>query len=501
MIQVKVNNVVQKIVWDSLTVKQNLTNQVDTCNFQVKKFGSRTFVPAYNDDVIVYDDSTIVFAGKILKVVRSPLVKSEGVVFNVACVDHIYEADRDLIARVFENETVGDIIATMVSDVNASLGTSFTSNNATSTFVMEKIVFNQLPLSLCLRKLARVLRYDWYIDEDKDVHFFNRETNPAPFDLSDDNGNKVTKSLKMSFDGSQLVNVVKVRGGMYNGAIFTDTITVKGDDTKSFNLPYGFDNLVVELDTGGGFVNQTIGIDNIDDFTTVDVLYNFQEKIIRFENDLSDNDLVKFTGNPKIRVFAIAQDSASITDFGRVEKLIREDDIESNTIARQRANAELLAYNDEAVDAKFNTFTPGLRTGMLIQVQSDNIDVDESVIIKTITFKPLDPFTFGYRVECVSTQRFDLIDILQQLLEPKPLSSDEAEVAEEIFAMNENIFIDDLWEQINPFIPEETLLMLDEWFADPIDPGDIEWVYAPYTLTGVTDTKRIARYSRDSNYE
>jgi hypothetical protein len=218
--------------------------------------------------------------------------------------------------------------------------------------------------------------------------------------------------------------------------------------------------------------------------------------MIRFENPLSEGDQIRFTGNPKVRVFAVAEDPDSIAQYGRIEKLIRDTSIESNTLARRRANAELYAYASTIVDARFTTRTPGLRTGMLLNLQSDKRDFDDQLLIKTITFQPLDPENFGYRVECISTKRFDLIELLQKILEPDPLPSDETEVAEDIAVMNETLQVQDEWTQINPFVVEEEVSVEDEWFANAVDPDDVRWVYGYYAPSGVTDTKRMGRYGR-----
>lgn len=339
-VEVNSNNITDLVVFPSLAVKQNLTNQADTAGFTVRKYGDRTFVPQFNDDVVIYDGATKIFGGTVLQVTETVESGAGGVVFAVTCADYTYEMDKPLVSRVYEDETIADII----DDLITAYAPGFTSNHVSSSFVVEKIVFNQLPISQCLKRLAEIIRYDWYVDEEKDIHFFAKETNLAPYNLTDTDGNYLYQSLTRTLDGSQVVNRVKVRGGEYNGASFTDTLTVVGNDSKSFKLPYRFANLEIELDTGSGFLSQTVGVDFIDDFTSKDVLYNFQEQTIRFENPLSDGDQIRFTGNPKTRVLGVAEDPASIAQYGKIEKLIRDDSIQSNAIARRRAQAELYAY-------------------------------------------------------------------------------------------------------------------------------------------------------------
>ena len=489
MIILKINTIDKSdfINWVSLSVTQNLTNLVDVASFTVRKFGDKTLEPVYNDDIEISDGTTKIFSGKILKVSES-VEASQGVVYSVSCVDHTYEFDKLLVGKTYKNKTISEIIADIITNYTPA-GSGFTSNNATSTFLINKIVFNQIRPSDCLTRLADLLKYDWYIDEDKDVHFFSKETNSAPYNLTDTSGNFVYKSLKRNIDGSQLVNKVKVRGGEYDGDTYTDSITVSGDISKSFKLPYKMSNLTVKLNT----VVQTVGVDFIDDFTSSDVLHNYQSQSFRFENVLTDGDVIEFSGNPKIRVFAVAQNAGSVSDYGVIEKLIRENDISSNEVARQRAQAELLAYSEKLIDAKFLTYDSGLRVGMNINVSSDKRGSYDSFLIKSLNFSTIDPNTFIYKVNCVSTKTIDFIQLLQKIIKAEPLDIDETETSEEIFSINEEVNIEENIEVINPYDVDEEVGITENLLIDPVDPDDVVFVLAPYVPTSQFDTKRDGR--------
>jgi hypothetical protein len=492
MIQVIVNSVdiTDQIEDGSLIVSQKITNQVDTANFSINKAGAKTFIPEYAQEIEIYDGATKVFGGTIMTVTQSPMVRAGGILFEVSCVDFTYDLDRKLASRTYENETIYDIIADLVD----SYAPTFTYASVTSTFLIQKIVFNQVPISTCLKRLAAIVNYDWYVDEVKDVHFFPKYANSAPFDLTDTNGNHIYKNLRRNSDGSQVANRIKVRGGMYNGETYTDIITVVGNDSKSFKLPYGFANLVVELDTGGGFVAQNVGIDFIDDFTSDDVLYNFQDQMIRFENALADGDQIRFSGNPKVPVFAVAEDPVSIAEYGYVEKLIRDDSIESNAVARRRANAELYSYAEPVIDAAFKTYTPGLRAGMIVRIQSDIQDTDDELIIKGLNFRMRDAENFYYEAQLVSTKRFDFITLLQSILEPDPRPGDERETSEDIFTDTQTVTVQEEIEFVTAQLDEQQVEVQENYELDPLgDDTDAIYVLAEYTPTGQNDPYRPGR--------
>ncbi len=483
-------DVTEQILQGSIEVSQKITNQVDNATFSVRKAGTKTLVPEYGQEVEIFDNGVKIFGGVVLSVVGTPVAGADGVQYDATCADHTYTLDRLLASKTYTNTTIEDIIADLIS----SYAPGFTTVNATSTFPIEKIVFNQIPISTCIKRLAALVNFDWYVDEDKDVHFFDKYTYMAPFDITDDNGNIVYKTLRRNTDGSQVVNRVKVRGGEYDGSTYTDIITVSGSDSKSFKLPYRFANLTIELNTGAGYVSKNVGVDFVDDFTTDDVLYNYNEQMVRWENALTAGNKIRFSGNPKVPVFAIAEDADSIAAYGKIEKLIRDASIESNTLGRQRATAELYANAEPVIDAKFRTYTSGLRAGMILNIQSDIQGHDDQLIIKNLTFRMRDHETFYYEAQLVSTKRYDFINLLQKLIEPEPTPDDEREVSEEIFTDTQNISITEEIEFVVSVNDEETITTQELYTLNPLGAGvDAEYVLSEYTPTGVTDTKRPGR--------
>ena len=483
MIQVLIDNIdrTAEIIFNSLSVSQAITNSVDTATFSIRKYGDRTYTPTMGEEVKIYDGATQIFGGNIKKVNES-LETSEGIKYNIQCSDYTAEMNKLLVARRYENKTIKEIITEMLADY----APAFNADNVMSNFLIDNIVFNQIPVSQCIKRLSDLVKYEWYVDENKSVYFFQINDLPAPYNLTDTSGNFVSHSLGRNLDGSQIVNRVKVRGGEYDGLLFTDSITVSGDDTKSFILPYKFSNLAIKLNG----VTKIVGLDNLDSFPTVDVLFNFQEKTFRFDTALTAGDVIEFSGNPKVRVFAVAEDPNSIALYGRVEKLIREDDIESNAVARQRAVAELYAFASEVIDASFTTRTPGLKTGMTINLSSVKKGYDDNLVIKGITFKPIDKDNFGYQVSCISGKRYDLVQVLAKLLAPKTLKIDETEIAEDIFIDQYDLSITEEHQVILPVLDDGSIEIEENIIVSDTEPT---WVLAHYTPTSQADPKRQGR--------
>lgn len=488
MIILKINGTDRSslVVRDSLEINQILTSQVDTAVFLLRKYGSRTVVPNVGDDVGIYQDTTKIFGGTITTVNESEISSADGLVYEVRVTDYTFLLDSKLVSETYSSQT----IAYIINDLITKYASGFTSVNVSSTFTITKIVFNQVPISQCIKRLADVLRYDWYVDENKDIHFFSKFTNSAPYNLTDTSGNYVNETLERTIDGTQIANTVKVRGGEYDGATYTDKITVNGSNSKTFVLPYKFSNLAITVNG----VSKTVGIDNIDSFPAKDVLYNFTEKIIRFNAVLTDGDQIQFSGNPKVPVLAIASDPASIALYGVKEKLIRDTTIQDLSVARKRAGAEVDTFKDPISNLKFDTYTAGLRTGMVINLTSTNRSTNTDFIISTVNFKARTLNDFTYSVEVVTTRQFGLIELLQQLLLPDPQQADDAEVAETIKTDTAEVTIDELITTVSPYQDFVTITLTESILRDPLGAGvSPTWVLGNYIPTSQSDTKRMGR--------
>jgi hypothetical protein len=489
--QVKVNTVdiTNQIAYPSLSVTQQLSNTVDKANFSVKKYGSKTFTPAIGDNIEIFDGITKIFGGKIIEITENTESLQAEKIYSISCSDHTYELDSILVSRSYESTTIKDIITDIIADFTP-VGSGFTVANVESDFLITKIVFNQIPISQCLRRLADIVKYEWYVDEEKDINFFPKFTKTSPFNMTD--GNYITKSYSRGADGSQIVNRVKVRGALYEGLLFTDKITVKGSQTKSFKLPYLFANLTIKVNT----VSKTVGIDFVDDFTTKQVLYNYQDQSFHFENPLTDGDVIEYSGNPKVPVLAISEDSASIAIYGYKEKLIKDTTITSNETARKRATAELYVYANSIIDGTFGTYTSGLRAGQVITTPDG-----DQMLIKTLKFNAYTPLEFKYNISLISTQRYEFIDLLRKIITPVEEPIDDNEVAEQLYTINENVSITEEITFVAPYATEETITTNEDIQLNPVLPANIDWVYAPYTYTSITDVKRSANYDNGATYE
>ncbi|PKM88304.1 hypothetical protein CVU83_01905 [Candidatus Falkowbacteria bacterium HGW-Falkowbacteria-2] len=385
-------------------------------------------------------------------------------------------------------------IETIIDNLISSYAPGFTTNNVIGTFTIAKIVFNEMYLSDCLKKLAEIVKYDWYVDEEKDIHFFPKFTNTAPFNLTDSSGNYINETLNRTIDGTQIVNQVKVRGGESDGELYTDIITVKGANTKAFTLPYKFSGLTIAVDTGAGFVSKTVGQDFKDDPSTKDCLYNFNDKTVKFPAVLADGNKIQFSGYPKVPIKSVISNTGSIATYGLREKIINDPSIVDMTTARKRAKAELLAYQSGSNEISFETYTSGLRAGMVINLDSSRRSTVDNYVIKKITFKTKSSEEFSYIVSAITTNKLQLLDLLQKLVVKDQGDINDSEIAETILTDLSDIDITELIRKVVPLLDQVDLETSESVYKNPLGDGvEPTWVLGPYAPTSVSDPKRVGR--------
>jgi hypothetical protein len=429
---------------ETLRISSILTREPDTAYFSIKKFGSRTYTPTVGEETIITGDGTRIFAGRIVRVEES-YDKLELVEYRISCIDYTRDLDQRLVVESYTNQTINAIIA----DIRTKyMHASITIANVDAPVTIQKISFNYEQVSQCIKQLAEMVNYDWYIDYNKDIHFFAKTDNAAPFALSDTGGKYIYDSLIIRKDITPVRNTIYVRGGEYEADPFTASIVADGQ-THIFNTGYKFSDLAVT--TSGQ--QKSIGIDYIDDPGSYDALYNFQEKLLKFREDKkpSVNTVVQWSGHPWIPVIVKYRSASSIAAFsategtdGIYEYKIIDKSIKSKAAARQRARAEILAYAATVSEGEFKTYQTTLRVGQRITVQSDLRGVNAAYIINRIEIEPFgNQGNLIHRVGLMSTRTFDMIQLLQKLLteKDKEISVSEDEVLDEVETSEDNITI------------------------------------------------------------
>jgi hypothetical protein len=170
------------ILNQTIRVSDQLNDQVNTCSFSLMDL-SGNGIPVTDDEItIVLPDGTLFFSGYVLKRGLSKS-RSGQIVAHLDCVDQVRLFDRNLVNQAYIGMTDKEIIEDIVATCCAGFG--ITTTNVIEGVTIDQISFNYVQPSQALRRISDLTGRNWYIDYQKDVHYFPIDTNPAPFDITD----------------------------------------------------------------------------------------------------------------------------------------------------------------------------------------------------------------------------------------------------------------------------------------------------------------------------
>jgi hypothetical protein len=372
--------------------------------------------------------------------------------FNVTCKDYTQILDRLLVSANYTNQTVNYIIA----DILSRFVTGVTGANVNANITIGTVSFNYLSVSQCLTKLTQLIGggFDWYIDYNKDVHFFATAGVAAPFQLTDTSANFHFGTLEIQQDTSQLRNFVTVRGGNAIGTA-VDNKQIADGTQRVFFVGYrltSFAALKALAASPTSFASLTVGNDGVDDPTTKNCLYNPDKGLLIFPDATKPavGDVIEYTGVPSFPIIVQAQNAYSVATYGQFQSVIVDSTITSKDAATRRANAELVQYGLPITTGSFTTHTDGLLTGQTLTINSSVRGINASYKINqiTTTLKTPSPTTaeLVYNVQFVSTVDVSLVDVLNKLLVTDPANQIQVgsnEIIEIVYSFDESFTLSD----------------------------------------------------------
>lgn len=400
------------VKWDTLVRTEVLTKEVDRMEFEVTKTPLKATLPAVNDEVTLEENSIKIFGGIIVE--RNEKIRGGVLIgYEYKCKDYSHYLDRKLVTKNYSGQTARAIFL----DILSTYTTGFTTANVpASTPTIETLKLNYEQVTRAFAKVCDLLGWDWYVDYDKDIHLFNSDSNPAPFGLTDTNGKYVWGSLEINNTILQLKNAIYVRGGDYKKTYTAATTPdiYRGNGTQqTFALAYQYAQITVEVNG----VIKTIGTDQQTDPATVDGIYNFNEKFVRFTSlTIANGDTVKMYGTALIPIVGLVRDNASIALYGEYQAVVVDKTITSIDEAQARARAEAVKYSNSVFEGSFKTVETGLKTGMKINVSSAIRGISKDFKINRIVGKTRTSNSMEYTVYLIASGQVSFTDIMVELL-------------------------------------------------------------------------------------
>lgn len=384
----------------SIRVESVLSSQVDTCRFDLRSVDGSYRSEGGQVVLIERGAGNKVFEGRLGPVPEQPLGPVGLIYPGITGRDYGADLGAKLVRKRYAAQTpkqiIDDILTTYFS------GAGFTTTNVADGPAVT-IGFNYRPADVCIASLADLIGYEWYVDYDKDIHFFPKESEYAPISLAD--GSTNYRGFRVLRDPTQIRNRVYVRGATYYGAEKTVNLVGNGQ-TRVWQLPYEIKE--VSMDLNGAAV--TDGVDNL---TNGKDFYWTHDGRVRQDDSgtlLTDTDVLAVSFLPKIPLRVVVEDPASIAARAAIEGgdgiheyLVVDERIEDKALARKRGQAELRMYANAEQVIRFRTFENGLRAGQLLPINLTRYDLDGNYLIRRVTLQYAgDLDTYEYAVEAVS---------------------------------------------------------------------------------------------------
>lgn len=472
--------------WESFGIEDNINEQPNLCNFTIKVFEGQDYKPEISDLVEVFDGAAKIFAGKIIRVGNS--AEGDVVYYEIETKDYTLDLDRILVIDRFEDKTVNEIIFYIVDNYLAGAGITY--NHVNCDLEIKAVAFNNLSVSKCLSELCELFNYSWYIDYTRDIHFFAKNDEPAPWSIADGSDNYIRDSLSIENDLSQLRNVVIIEGG----EITSDNERTKphiGDgNQKSFATDYKFSKKpTVRVNS----VEVAVGTEFLDSDEDFDCLWSYNEKYIRFIIPPLSGDVIEISGYYLIPIMAQVEDNASISKYGRFEFKKIDKSIKTAEEARQYGEAQLVAYAGTIREGGFRTYESGLSSGQTIGISLTGRGINESFLIMRVSLKMFTATEGEWTVELATLKTLGMIAFLQSLLvgENKKVSLDENAVLKKYYLDYQTVQVDEEISLASEKQDYQTVEVTESIEKDPFGAGVRPvFVLAPYQPVGHSDPDR-----------
>lgn len=352
----------------SARIVDQLQNRGNTFTLELTRRTGQD-APQEGKEIIFKDGSRFLFGGFVTRVQPVEIGLGSFFVYQVEATDYSYVVINKNAQKVYENETLHDIVEDLL-DTYVDAGYGLTITNVVTGPTIETVSFNHITLRKAFEKLAALTGYEWWFDYEKDLHFKPKSIDNAPEEINDTDRNH--ESLSVSVDLSQVRNSIVVRGGREETSAFFQQIIVCDGEAREWLLREKPKTLeYIKLNT----VTQTTGVDPLDndDEASLDFLFNFQEKFIRCSSAQAtpaNGDEIEVSYKYEVPVIVLLQDATSIAAIKALEGgdgihdfTIVESSIKSKGEARQRALKELLEYANPLVTGVFATRTGLLQAG------------------------------------------------------------------------------------------------------------------------------------------
>ena len=407
-LKLKINGVDKTayLMEDSLVIDSQI-NSITSASFMLReKVTASTGLVASGNEIIVNMDGTRIFGGPAKVVTEEQPYNASVFFYTVEAYCFGSYLSHHIVSAVYEDQLAGDIIKDIVDDELLSEGFTYTA--VEDGPIITKAVFNYVSVQQAFEEISEITGYDFYVDCHKNVHFFTRETNAAPFSLTD--AAKNCKTLTITDTHENYRNAQYLRAGQDTTDPQTETFI--GDSNKiTYTLSYPV-ALVPSISVNGD--SKTVGILGIE--TGKDFYWNKNDRTITQDSAaavLNSSHVLSVTYSGLFPIVVIAEDTEEISaraaaenGHGRYESIAEDSNIDNLQLAVEKANGLLRRYGKINKIINFTTDQTGLEAGQLLPINLTAHSLDDSYLIESVSINDESGVGLRYSVTALSGETF-----------------------------------------------------------------------------------------------
>ena len=410
------------------SIKMGTLNWKDTlesrgpANFTLISKGPPPYTgrPLVGQPVEIRNNGIIVWSGTIENVGDDEPVNTSVSFFPVMAVDLSQIMDRYIVVRIYDNLTAGAIVKDAIDRFVNAQGETIDTSLVQDGPLIERAVFGYKSMADVLRELSNISGFTWFVDCQRKLHFEDRATTLAPFNLFDGSANYLVGTFKPKRIRGQYRNVQILRAG--EDTTDTQQEDFAGDgERQTFTIRFKFaEKPTVTLNAAAQTVGER-GVDVDDDFQWF--FKKGEKELSQRTSDtvLISTDVLSVTFKGLFPIVQITEDSGEITTRAAIEggggvyEHVEDDDsIENRQFAIQKNESILRRFGKIPTKATYQTDNDGLTAGQLQNINLPNrgADLVGDFLIEEVTARAIpafknnefgDPFqVLRYRVKILS---------------------------------------------------------------------------------------------------
>ncbi len=342
-----------------------------------------TYHPADGAAVELRDGSTLLFGGKVYEPKERRIENGVPPLEITVPANDWYEiTDRRLVPETYTSKTAGYIVRNIITNYLA--GDGITAGTIQDGPTLDKVVFDYLSASECLDELAELTGFQWRINPDKSLDFFDRATWVAPWGITD---STAVRNVSTGRVRDQYRNRQYIRSDVISD---TQIYSEKGDGQKTaFSVAYPVAEVPTVTVDG---IAKTIGIRGVE--TGKDWYWSKNDKTISQDvggAPLTSAQTITISYKGFYRLVTVSDSPTAITErqaaeggSGIYERIESKPSAETTTAALEAAEGLLRRFARITDSITYETYLTGLEPGMIQHITLPAHGLNDDFLISRV---------------------------------------------------------------------------------------------------------------------